>query len=396
MNIKPIIDSDNPQIAAILIKLTDLLLKLGAFFHPNLRISYEDDNFSCHCPESLEGEYLIKLPANCLIRVEDYQISLNDMQLQATPVNQKLSADQKELMHLTIQLFNVSNKIRFIRENSIILKLGVDNEIYKHLNDFQSEKGFVKSSKKLYQANKIDELTIQTLLTTRTFHESKTSMGRVIMPIIDFFNHHPRGADFLNKLHKPENSYLSIKAKHADGTSDQCYACYGSIKDSMHLYNIYHYTDTQTPFLFTIPVNTELENFGRIKILRNPLRKKNSKHPLTAALPSNSSYIDGKLTVSDIHISSEGYPGALRLNLSLLLQRLAPTSTSQQLNEAILILEQTILDSNTRYYIKLIDLLPEEKGLPIHQSLKLLAHHQLDIIDQYQLNIDKPRPTSAH
>ncbi len=145
------IHSDSFEISKELKALVRLCESSGARFHPDLAIQYQEGGLSVTCKTSGD-ERLASLSKESLIPVESRHFSLEKERF---ILNQNAdtgwSALQEDIAHVMFSIFNLSEKIRQIRQRSYWLSMVGKTELCTHLS---SAKGFDLSDKRFLDCSK--------------------------------------------------------------------------------------------------------------------------------------------------------------------------------------------------------------------------------------------------
>ena len=94
----------------------------------------------------------------------------------------------------------------------------------------------------------------------------------VIMPVIDFLNHHPSGKTF--RFHEGQ---LVIAETHV-AQSNECFASYGGRRDAFDLLIGHHFV-SETPYAATTAVQLKLPELGRLLIEARFIRSNHKADP---------------------------------------------------------------------------------------------------------------------
>ncbi|MDH5217942.1 MAG: hypothetical protein OEX19_09615, partial [Gammaproteobacteria bacterium] len=204
---------------------------------------------------------------------------------------------------------------------------------------------------------------------------------RVIMPVIDYMNHHWRGAPY-NYQTTDSPGRLSVDCAQPNPESNECFAFYNTM-DALDSYIKYGFADLSAPLVRSVSLDISIENVGTIHIIgaiAKTARRKSLKSfkniprqvPLLGEVKKGS-----HLNVSHIFIPGTNTPFAMKRILAALIQNLSVEKLSMtDLRKIIKKCEEQIVEANIVYYKKL-------ETMTELQNLKELANSQLNNIDRY-------------
>lgn len=291
------VDADNPALSSSLIASIVMVSAHGGQVHPGVRLIARDGQLSVHCDRSM-GESdcpLFRLPRELLVPVDSIQWASSEDRLQAVAGLESLTAVQRELLTLHVDLYNVSNKLAWAARHLPTLALRTHKSVVDAIQSIRP--GFGREAIEAAQA----------FVRTRVFNlEGK----RVLMPLMDLLNHHPKGGRF------QIDAASMTMAVAQPGDDDECFAVYGGRRDVLDMALHYGYADARIPYACVAPLTCELAELGRLEITS---RRVQALHPLD---PPQVTYDDAGVTLSHLTCDNR-HPSRLHMVLRLALLGLA-------------------------------------------------------------------------
>ena len=263
------VQSDDAEVADVLQRIVSLVLANGGELHPSAVLTARSGNLSIECAdEAKEDEILVRIPASLLIPVGDLEVDPTPSHLSLSGASEHLSAVQRELLDLHIELYNTTNKIPLMCQTHPALRLRHLPEAVAAIKDLQPRfQGFQRSAGEVF-------LATRTLASRKRVPKQpddanpgqRAKAARVIMPLIDLLNHHPNGAPF-----RSEQAGLRVKVRR--GAGGQCYAKYNGRTDVLHMALSYAYLDPNVREAVSTRVEVLIPGVGTIRVLgQHPMR----------------------------------------------------------------------------------------------------------------------------
>ena len=386
------IASDSTAVANAITRLLESLGKHGARFNDRLAIICRDGELSIRTTAMLPPEQvLIGLPAECLLPVDDFQLSLSGNVIRISDHNPAVSPARREIMERVIDVFNLTDKVSRHRFSTLSSLRRVRPEVYALLCSgriAQAEQPPVRPSR--------NDPAIDDLLDTRTLvyrlDPASSRHTLVMMPIIDYCNHHPFAHPYSPAVDPAGRRMLTIRAFCPDPVTRECFARYG-IYDSYDCFLHYGFVDRQTPFVISIPIEIALPSLGTLTIHAWPMHSPRTELPGEIAdlwfyLPA---FKIDKATrsaeVSHLMIPHENEPYALRRILGVILRQIEPALTERPISAIIETIEQQILSANAEFYRNLAaylrDITLPDHFAPLHRTSEAVVNLQLEKLQRY-------------
>jgi hypothetical protein len=316
------VDAATPAVADILTEISRIVLTGGGMLHPGLTIVERNGAMTVVCaanPDAAPDQPLFEVPRGMLIPVdgalwEDSRVSL---QLVSPPVG--LTALRRDLLDLHVALYNATDKLPWIVASHPKLGLGDAPDVVSAIRELRP--GFTEAGahpvttgppsepprpssagrSSVYSAATRGAIPpiVEVFLNTRVFGlkplepdelappDTQDPVGRrvqvtpakvavpqqydpaatsptkqrVLLPLIDLLNHHPRGASL-----RVDARAMTPAVTRPTGTTE-CFAHYGRRRDSLDLALNYGYVDTVTRFVHCPPMTIDVPSVGTLRIL---------------------------------------------------------------------------------------------------------------------------------
>jgi hypothetical protein len=270
--------TDNRVIAAGLETMKHLVVGRGGFVHPEAQIAERGGALRVICRAPIaEGQLLFKVPDDLLVPLEELAWSESEVTFQLAQRPGSLSADRLEMLDLFIAIYNGAGKPRWARDQANIL-LSRDAELAAQV-DLVMPDSAIKAP------------TLAAAFLNTRYYSSQYALAGLagrncLMPLIDFINHNPAGANF-----RQSAGHLQIDISHATESSE-CYANYGLRSDPLALALGHGYLDPDAPVARSVPADIHFTGFGRFQVTGRGIM---SSHP---ADPPKVEFHEDGLTLS--------------------------------------------------------------------------------------------------
>ncbi len=409
-----IIKTDNPEIEKQLQKLEKLVEEGGGGTHSELVIHDRGGSLSIETKEPMAiGKEIIRLSRDILLPADQYEVTVKNGEFIVDfPKHSNLSTLQKKLTECMMALYSLTDKVSLHQELSFLLSIAPYPNLLELLGQGRFfGKRFNESSEKVkkgLEGEALNHFISDTFLKTRHLgyeDHIRASSVSILMPIVDFLNHHWSGATF-NVGIGVRPGDLSVLAQQVVEGSLECYAFYG-IMDAFDTLIRYDFVDTNAPIIRSIPMELEVPDIGLIRInsLQGALKQKKlgkEVADLSRFMPAMTLNKKEKtLSVTHLIIPVGSSPKALRRVLYLFLYNLIGEEPEKGLfmtwvREA----ERQIIEENKDYYediLKMVKKLETEKGTSDGlERVGHLAETQLEklstyiFMDEFIDNVEEP------
>ena len=396
------IETDDPLIEKELQKLEDLISEGGGGIHSNVVLTSHDGGLGVKTKEPMaRGKEIIRLPREALLPADKYNLGAQGDEFTLEfPAGSNFTTLQRKLAESMITLYNFTHKVKSHKQTSFLYVYASYPDVLDKISAARSFGGdMMVWREKIAQGLKDEELSEylgESFLKTRNLGYTdyvRVSSVPVLMPVIDFMNHHWNGANF-NVGQGVRKGDLAIAAAQETGSLD-CFAFY-NIMDPLDAFIRYDFIDEASPVIRSVPIDLEVEDFGIIRVGSGAGSAANKKLPTGMAdlkrfLPTFSLEKDQKiLKVSHLLIPIDGSPLALRRVLHMLLVNLAQKNLERSFfGPRVRELEAQIIEKNKAFYkdfLVYLDGVIQEKGSnPALQRLRHVYEVQARNIELYTL-----------
>ncbi len=251
------------EIEELLMRLHDLVQSGGGMVHEAARLCEREGAFTIEAPATVGARQpLIEVPGNLLLPPAWFGLSLAGDELQIGTVDDRASPLQSELMETLVALYNATGKVKHHRATSTYSIYRTDFELFSKI-------AFPEQIRARETEPGEDGL-LRDFLRTRVLAVPQSVLGNVeegaasqpidvLMPIIDFLNHHPRAGGY-NML---GGKLVAVRGHPVDG-NDECFICYAR-HDAQSLLFTYGYLHRGLPFAFSTPMTLKVETVEAAK-----------------------------------------------------------------------------------------------------------------------------------
>jgi hypothetical protein len=411
-----IIQAENPDIRRELEKLEDLVSEGGGGVHSELVIRESGGGLSIETSEPMAPDReIIRLSREIVLPTDKCDIVIKNGQFDVTyPKNSNMTTLQRKLMESMLSLYNLTNKVALHEEYSFLLSLKNSPALLERLaqgRPFGSELAkWQESVVKAMPEEKYNEFLKDTYLKTRHLGYNdyvRANAVRILMPIVDFLNHHWHGSTFIMGKGARVGD-LSVGCRQLIEGSLECFAFYNVMDSHDALYR-YDFVDAFAPVVRSVPLELTVPGEGTIRINSNagavdPKKLTKEISDLFRFIPYMAREKDKNLlTASHLMIPGKDSPRALRRILYLLLINLTGRQIDKE--EALRWIEEVeeqILVKNLEYYNGLLDMiagLPAEEtasfGVQRIRELALLQKSKIEAYRSFQKTFIPPDAAQA-
>lgn len=386
---------DNQDAERVLIKLGRQVVAAGGWFHDSVGFSCLGGNLGIMSSLGAEvGDVLASLPLPCLLPLKKIRIGISGDDLIIASHDGDLPAPKLAMFEAMLELYNLTGKIASHRATSPWLALGSDPELLKYLA--RGRPAMQAKGKKNPDGSPetVEDMTVRTFIHTRYLNYK--GPNPVLMPFIDFANHHTLAAGYLGTAGRGEGAGLALLNSKPVAGSEECFVQY-QLFDALDMYLIYGYVERTTPFVRSIPMKINLHGLGVIDVQALQTGRAKGKLPAKAAdlrpyLPKALELKDGNLKISHLIIPDPQAGQALQRVLSSFIKKLGPDLDLKAIGNYVREAEYMVLRRNKTYYQTLLRRLAqkakEAKGAPSsrpHAMAANMARVQLGKLRQYTL-----------
>ncbi len=404
---------DDKAVEKALRKLYKQVVANGGIVHDKLIIGCEKGDFKIRVAGDVpRGEKILVLPKECLLPVDKYKLDLKGNNIVMTSHDKDLSKGQVAMMKTMIELYNLTGKIATQKKIATLSLYYEDRDFLDVILKSRSRQGIpfldgmvVGPDKKTFYLDSFIKTRVLAFKDVENESGDKKGAGKeaekefkrtkVLMPIIDFINHHSAAIGFLTRFAEESAPEIKPGEEHthdADGIavvkscpvegSDECYVNYGPY-DAMDALIHYNYADKGPGFMRSVPMEIKLPGgVGTIRIKSvtgQPHHKKLPEHlkDLNFYIPGMGADKDKKtVNLSFIYLPPDRAPRSMRRVLVLAINHLGVPLNQEQMTELVQFAEKRIIDENLKYFKALSAYLKKYKPKP---AVKLIAKNARDV-----------------
>lgn len=379
--------SDQPKLQRELESLVEQAVRGGAWFHEDLRLIAE--NGSVRVESSLPAgrdDLMISLPEEILLPLDEIRMSLSGDEIVIDSFADTATPERRRLFETVIRIYNLCGKIPAHRAASPRFAFPADGEIARLIT---AGRGAGKDTTETASDPLLDDF-IQCRLFS---HEDGSGKRRkVLMPMIDFYNHHPDAHGYLNETARhPDQPLIGVSHWKAAADQRECFVCY-SLFDAFDMSIHYGYLERGCRFVKSVPLKIELEGVGKLRVISAGAASLRCELPsrlrdLRAWMPVVTRSSPQEIELSHLIIPGPSDRHALRRVLASMISAWKPGMDLEAVAELVASAERTVLAENIRCYEQLAEALGSglESSPSLAQSILEMATLQLRLLHSYEL-----------
>jgi len=380
---------DDKDVERCLKKLERQIVCAGGWLHDDVTICSQNGNLSIETSLPSESkDVIIHLSAECLLPVEQVQLSLSGDELCLADNKSNLPAEQMQIFETHIELFNLTGKISDYKKNSIWVNFAHSPEMLERL----VSKGKIQQYNAASSKN-IEEFLINDFINTRiiSIEIAPNIRQKFMMPFIDCVNNNPDATGFNIGRDKTGYSTVEIRNSRPVTKSQECFVNYGYY-DAYCTYRSYGYVEQNPPFIRSIPIIIQLADIGAINI------KAQANIQIKEKLPSELSGLElfmpsitprPQVTeISHLIIPRPHAPHALRRILVHLIRTLSTSFlTDKDITNYVKKAEADVVSLNIKFYTDLQEYLEncDKESFEKHiiDMTEKMIQVQLSMLNEY-------------
>lgn len=392
---------DDQEVEKLLARLVRDVTELGAWIHPETRICCQQGELSISAENSVPAkEPLISLTEQTLLPVQEFEFVVRDGELRLATLPTHLSPERRSLLDTMLEIYSLTRKIASHRASSPWLVLAKRANVLEGLVEGRATAPLVKRLHAGCRDGDNDQLVSISFIKTRTlgFKKSPQTSVPVLMPVIDFINHHPAAPGFQTGPDTRGNRGIGVLKATPIASSTECFVRYG-LYDALDTYLVYGFVEESAPFVRSVPLDIDLDGIGRIEVHSSiGTRKAAGKLPphldavrqfMPAVRPSG----PGQLVVSHLLVPAGPPVFGLRRILEELIGLMRAGLDPIALQSRVVAAEAQIISRNVEFYKKLIRRFGPDSEASCDQAplatVKRLAEIQLAKLDEYGRVMEK-------
>ena len=246
------VDVDSPGLADPLLAMMHMVVDGGGFIAPGLRIVERGGSIGVERPrDALPVERLVAVPPSLLVPTDRLVWAEDRDRLRLAEPALHLTAERRAMLDLLLAAYNAADKARWAQRHPMAV-----------LREDAGLRAIVRTIKPgaAVQTGTLAQMFIGNRQVTKGRLAGPLRNVPLIMPVMDFINHHGDGDTF--HFH---DGRLTVGEVHVDD-SDQCFASYGGRRDAIDWALSHAYVDPATPWVASAPVAIDLPGLGRLTI----------------------------------------------------------------------------------------------------------------------------------
>lgn len=386
---------EDPVVQSQLDRLATLILNEGGFLHDDLLIEQQGPSLSVSSKLSAaSNDVIIQIPRHCLIPIENFNIAAQENGFIITPREAIKHPVQIEIAQLMFDVFNQTAKLGFHLLTSPYFCFREEPAIVSALKKLRPNQA---EYFEMQEAGHAGEAIVSSFLKTRTLSNQRTAdepSSRVLMPFVDYLNHHTQATSYQFHDKDDGSEYLQVHNCKPANDNDEVFVRYSRNLDLIDTYIGYGFRDTLSThdFVRSVPVTLEYEEYGKLVInsamapaFMGQLGPRNKD--LRRWLPTLSRGEDDReLVASHLFIPCRHSKLALKRALGVLWRSLNPDI--RDLTDVIELSEQVILETNEQSLHALADCTENpvcaDTSAEALQSLNDICTQQLQMLQAYR------------
>lgn len=352
------ISSDSTDTETHIARVCDYLEKNGSYISPDVTILNAKGQTSVLANPDLTSEYVFKIQHDHLIPFGNFDFDIEGQDIVIAHDDKNTNKQHLALLEAMLALYNVSGKFHRHLEEHPLLGYNEHPEIIKHLLNAREGQDINIIRNIINKPDFHDELALLTFFKSRLLNcrlnSEEADYTAVLMPAIEFMNHHVKGAGF-NNFYSEQSSQLSIKAIMPVDGSRECFTSYGRF-DSLDTYLHCGFIDENVKYVRSVPLKIDLGSIGIISIrgLNTSVSMKDiPEHLQDLAFYFPKMHFDHTHNIAELShalIPQENARFSLRRILEYVTQTLAPDISDSECLTCIGIAENQILSANATHY----------------------------------------------
>lgn len=356
------IRSDDERVAAAIREIADIIVGHGGLIHPGATIVCDrgDLTVDCDAVPAQAPHPLFRVPMPMLVPTSNLRWSDSDGDMTYLADRDMLTDVQRSLLDPMMTVFNVTGKLTWAKEHLPSLALSQDGALSEALRG-------------VFPYWTASDDGPRCLLGSRVLGGGKDESGApkssVLMPLVDYLNHHRRGAGFQHVNH-----HLNVAVRQLE-PGGQCFATYGNRRDALDLAVSYGFAATDVPFARSAQVTVVVPHLGRMVVTRQRPTVKSLVDP-----PSLTVFEEG-IRASHV-IFHRDHPERWRANVNLMVIGvvLSRGGTDREAHDAAERAADAIVEANLAALAEIDRAARETPGNAAAEIVRAAAARQAEVI----------------
>ena len=181
------VDASTPGVADSVAALVDLIVSVGGAVHPRMRVVERNGSLSVHLEGDDDGLPLIRLPESLLVPVDGLDWDSDPGRIAVVRGRTALPGEQQRALDLMLDVYNRTGKAAWARRHLPGCSMPGNEAVFAAVQRAAPRFGTGRES------------VAEVFISSRTLHHRPLPDGpgvRVLMPVVDFLDHHRGGASF--------------------------------------------------------------------------------------------------------------------------------------------------------------------------------------------------------
>jgi len=385
------IDCDNPILLKELAGLAADVESCGAFFDKTLILKAQNGNLEMTTSRpGPDQRALMMVPEAAYLPYGKIKFGVEGNNIVIADWGPEISGLKKTMMEKMVRIYNLTHKIAFYKENNPRLVFKDDPEFLQKITSGRANTTMAEKTLAVLDADDLDQFAITNFLRTRNF--ALRGSDKLLIPFIDFTNHHAMAKPFNRKKVAGHGRTMSLIASEVTPGSAQVFARYG-LWDNYDTYLMFGFAQEPSAFVRSVPLEISYDDGKVLKINSRPGMSFKAKLPdaisdIKHPFPFVNSFSDKAQEVAFMHIPGVQTPRALKRVLGALLNFQGETKTLEEKRKRIFEVETKILEGNLKFYDDMLVFLNARKDrykdLPAFKEAVKMAKLQQKHILEYQ------------
>jgi hypothetical protein len=256
------IESDQVELHRALVSLVEEVERGGGWFHESLSLVAEKGSIRVESSLPVgRVELLISVPEELLLPIDEIQMRVSGDEIVIDSFADTATPERRRLSEQMIEIYNLCGRIPAHRAASPRFGFPEDGDIARLLAEGRDLRNHSVDSE--------HEPLLSDFMHCRVFSHNEGGTGKrrqVLMPVIDFFNHHPDAYGYLVETARhPDHPVIGVENWKPGSEHRESYVCY-SLFDAFDLAVQYGYLERGCRFVKSVPLAVELEGLGSMRV----------------------------------------------------------------------------------------------------------------------------------
>jgi hypothetical protein len=391
------VSSDNPDIEKSIVSLCDVLEKSGSYIAPAVDIVDVGGATSVFAGADYDSEFLFKLRHEALVPYDNFDFDIEGQDIVIAHADRNESNEHLRVLEAMVELYNRSGKFETHLKEHPLLHFDTHSESVRCLLRAREGQDIDIVSGVIEKSEFFDELALLTFFKSRLLycklHEMNARPSAVLIPVVEFMNHHSSGAVFESLYSKKGNVLAAQAAMPLEG-SRECFTRYGRF-DALDTYLHYGFIDEGANYLRSVPMQIDLGGVGVIRVgafsANVPVGHiPESLRDLAFYFPQIKVDVERKVVdVSHLFIPQANARFSLRRILEFIVQSLMVEGDVSACSSHVEEAENQIVQTNLDYYAELESLVdsPSASATIDSEMLRLVEVQRKKIVNYKSLEV---------